>query len=198
MTKFIFSSLIFAALPIAFAAFGVNAQTVSQANDGEQTERPARPNLLRELDLTPDQIQQVRRINRERRQVTQESQQRLKAANQALDNAIYSNASEAEIQARQKEVQAAHAEFIKNRTINEQSIKQVLTPQQFEKFRNLQADYRETKRQNKTAGENQANKPNKNQGNTLNQNSDKTLTPRQQKRQNRIERREMRQSQRKP
>lgn len=187
MSKFIFFALSFIALLIVCAPLGVQAQTASQDISGEQT---ARPNLLRELDLTPEQIQQIRRINKERRQVTQESQQRLRAANQALDEAIYSNASETEIQARQKEVQAAHAEFVRNRTINEQSIKQVLTAQQFEKFRNLQAQYNETRKQNKLLNKN---KVLGGQENTLNNRPDKPLTLRQQLRQNRLERRAKRQ-----
>lgn len=186
MSKFIYFTLLLIAFLIICAPLGVRAQNASQDIADEQTDRPARPNLLRELDLTPAQIQQIRRINKERRQVTQESKQRLTAANQALDEAIYSNASENEIQSRQKEVQAAHADFVRNRTINEQSIKQVLTPQQFERFRSLQTQYNQTLRQNK----------NRNPGgqqNTFNNRPNKPLTLRQQMRQNRLERREKRQ-----
>ncbi|MGI8469135.1 MAG: Spy/CpxP family protein refolding chaperone [Pyrinomonadaceae bacterium] len=192
MNRFAIFSLLFAGWLIIFSVSGVKAQNAEQETDDAQIDRPARPNLLRELDLSPDQIQRIRQFNKERRAVTQESQRRLKAANQALDEAIYSNASEAEIQARQKEMQAAHADFVKNRTINEQFVRQVLTAQQFEKFRNLQAQYRQQKRENNL---------NKNQGNGLNKNqniksgqspSDKSLTPRQQRQMRRIEKQQTR------
>ncbi|MGI8554853.1 MAG: Spy/CpxP family protein refolding chaperone [Pyrinomonadaceae bacterium] len=198
--------LIFVGGLLVFSPYNIKAQVSEQETDDGQIERPNRPNLLRELDLTPDQIQQIRRFNRERRAATQESKSRLQAANQALDEAIYSNAGETEIQARQKEMQAAHADFVKNRTINEQFVKQVLTQEQFDKFRNLQSQYKQQKRN--------PNNPDRNRGNGLNANqnkksaeqppdksqsektqNDKTLNQRQQNKLKRQERRQMRRRQ---
>lgn len=100
--------------------------------------RQRRPNLLQELNLSREQIQQIRRINQARKPLMQEAQQRFREANRALDMAIYADSpSEADVQARMKDVQAAQAEIIKIRTQSEFAIRQVLTPEQLVKFREL-------------------------------------------------------------
>ena len=203
MSRYALCGLLFAGWLIVLSPFGVRAQSAAQEGDSPQIERPKRPNLLQQLNLSPDQIQQIRSFNKERRATMQESQRRLKDANQALDEAINSSAGEPEIQARQKEVQAAHTDFVKNRTINEQFVRQVLTPEQFEKFRGLQADFRQNKKLN-NLNRNQANGVNnirnKDTANKDNdkkdvpskinemQKSDKSLTPRRQRQLNRQER----------
>lgn len=64
--------------------------------DGPPPQRPIsgedRPNLLRELGLSPDQIQQIRRMNQSRKPLMEEAAKRLRDANRALDMAIYSDA----------------------------------------------------------------------------------------------------------
>ena len=214
MNKFAFCGLFFAGWLMILSPSAVKAQNAGQETDGApQVERPSRPNLLRELDLSPDQIQRIRRFNKDRRAVTQQSQRRLKAANQALDEAINTNADEAEVQARQKEIQAAHADFVRNRTVNEQFVKQVLTPEQFDRFRGLQADYKQMRKQaginakqnvinnrRKDTPNNVQNEglPNKDARNLNNS----SLTPRQQRqqtrRQNQQDRRENLQKRQKP
>ncbi|MEO8041763.1 MAG: hypothetical protein ABI646_04040, partial [Acidobacteriota bacterium] len=60
--------------------------------DGPQDDHAdGRPNLLAELGLTREQIQQIRRMNQERRPVMMLAQHRLREANRALDMAIYAN-----------------------------------------------------------------------------------------------------------
>jgi Spy/CpxP family protein refolding chaperone len=103
-----------------------------------------RPNLLAELDLSPNQIQQIRRINADKRPLVREAQQKWREANRRLDQAIYAdNADETEIQVRLKEAQIAQAELIKTRSATEFAVRQILTPDQLVKFREIRRQFAE-------------------------------------------------------
>lgn len=106
-----------------------NAQTDTQQN---------RPRLLEALELTPDQIQRIRRINQENRPQLRAANQRLREANRSLDTAVYSDvADEADIQLKIKEVHAAHSAMIKLRAETEFAVRKILTPEQLVKFREI-------------------------------------------------------------
>lgn len=140
-------NLIFTSLFLIFSFSVVNAQAPNSLQEEANfpAERPPRPNLLLELDLSKNQIQQIRRLNRERKPIMQESQRRLREANRALDEAIYSDSdNEAEIQSRLKEVQSAHTEVIRNRTATERAVRRILTPGQLSRFRNLRSEFMQT------------------------------------------------------
>ena len=101
-----------------------------------------RPNLLAELGLSPDQVQQLRRMNQGRRPEMMRAQRRVGEANKALDDAIYADTfSEADYQARLKEWQTAQAEVGRLRFENELSIRKVLTPEQLVKFRSVRDEF---------------------------------------------------------
>jgi Spy/CpxP family protein refolding chaperone len=103
---------------------------------------PRRPDLLRELGLSVDQLQQIRRINRDRKPHMEEAAQRLREANRNLDLAIYAdNVDENEVQLRLKEFHAAQAEVARVRFMGELQIRRVLTPEQIVKFRDLRARF---------------------------------------------------------
>jgi Spy/CpxP family protein refolding chaperone len=142
------SKLILTSLFLIFSFSVVSAQppdALQEEANFPSAGRPPRPNLLQELDLTKNQIQQIRRLNQERKFVMQDSQRRLREANRALDEAIYSDSDdETEIQMRLREVQAAHTELIKNRTITERAVRRILTPEQLSKFRNLRSEFMQT------------------------------------------------------
>lgn len=94
--------------------------------------------LLRNLGLTREQIQQIRRINAERKPMMDAAAQRVRAANRRLDEVIYAdNLAEGEFQERLKELQLAQAEVSRIRFSNELAIRRVLTPDQLVKFREL-------------------------------------------------------------
>lgn len=94
--------------------------------------------ILRELGLSKEQMQQIRRINGERKQQMEDAQMRFREANRNLDMAIYAdNVKEDEIQARIKEVQLAQAEIVKIRSLTELAVRKVLNPEQLAKFREL-------------------------------------------------------------
>jgi Spy/CpxP family protein refolding chaperone len=139
MKRFSFYNLIFAELLLIFAFSTAQAQFLNPAS-GENA--PPRPNLLSELNLSNEQIQRIRRLNKEKRPMMQEAQRRLREAINALDAAIYAETeNEAEIQARVNELALAQAEVIKNRTIIEREIRRILTPDQLARFRALRAEY---------------------------------------------------------
>src|SRR6187551_2529791 len=86
------------------AACGLALVGVTTAQDNKAVEpqpemrqpNPNRPhdnqsNLLRQLGLSPEQIQQIRRIKMEQRPSMDEAQRRFREANRALDEAIYAD-----------------------------------------------------------------------------------------------------------
>lgn len=101
-----------------------------------------RPNLFRELGLSPEQLQQIKQLNQEKKPLMQAAQQRQREANLLLDQAIYAdNVSESEIQMRLKDVQNAHAEVLRIRTGTETAVRRLLTPEQLVKFRELRRQF---------------------------------------------------------
>lgn len=103
---------------------------------------PARGEMLRELGLSKEQFQALRRMNQARKPIMDAAQERLHDANKALDDAIYADTlNEQDIQAKMKEAQAAQAEMVKLRFMNELEVRKVLTPEQLVKFRDLREKF---------------------------------------------------------
>jgi Spy/CpxP family protein refolding chaperone len=111
-------------------------------------QQDVRGNMLRQLGLSPEQIQQIRRINQERKPLMEEAQRRFREANRSLNEAIYANeVNDADFQARLKEVQVAQADIQRLRFTNELAVRRILTPEQLVRFRDLR-DRFEKERQN--------------------------------------------------
>lgn len=97
-------------------------------------------NLNRELGLSPDQIRQLREMNQERKPRMQAAQTRLREANRALDQAVYSDSlDEGAVATRLKEYQDAQADVARIRFDSEVSLRKILTPEQLVRFRDLRA-----------------------------------------------------------
>jgi Spy/CpxP family protein refolding chaperone len=97
-----------------------------------------RGQLLRELGLSQEQFQQIRRMNQERKPLMEAAHRRLDEANRALDQAIYADTlNEQDIEAKVKEAQAAQSEMVRLRYLNELQVRKILTPEQLVKFRDL-------------------------------------------------------------
>lgn len=140
MKKLNLIALIFAALLLTVSFSTVRAQDETPAEDApkQNFNKPNRPNLLAELDLSRDQIQQIRRINADKKPLMRDAQQKVREANRNLDQAIYAdNADETEIKNRLKDVQTAQAEVSKIRSMTEYSVRKILTPAQLVKFREV-------------------------------------------------------------
>lgn len=128
----------------ATLSFGSNIFAQEVKNDEQPPQQNPQPAadakiaLLRHLGLTREQIQQIRRINVERKPLMDAAQQRLRDATKQLDEAIYAdNLAEGEFPERLKNVQIAQAEVLRIRFMNELAIRRVLTPEQLVKFRAL-------------------------------------------------------------
>lgn len=143
-------------LTVVFLAVTIAAAQDGKPVDGpQQDQRPAanqpqdiRTNVLRQLGLSREQVQQIRRMNIERKPLMDDAQKRFREANQALDQAIYAETvNETEVQARLKEVQLAQAEVAKIRFMNELAVRRILTPEQLVRFRELRQRF-EQARQN--------------------------------------------------
>ncbi len=139
--KTVIHTLIFSLAVVFLGAASMFAQDGPDPQEGpNQTRRPGnvRPNLLRQLGLGQQQMQQIRRYNVERRPAMEAAQKRFQEATRSLDRAIYADQlNEAEVQDRIKEVQMSQAELIKLRSMNELSIRRILTPEQLTRFRQI-------------------------------------------------------------
>lgn len=130
--------LLFALLFLTLGFFAAQGQPPANAQKQQFDEPPQRPQLLRELGLKPDQIRQIRMINGENREKMRDANFRLRESRKNLDAAVYANnADPALVEARLREFQNAQAEVIKIKTMTEFAIRQILTPEQLVKFREL-------------------------------------------------------------
>lgn len=142
MKKLNFINALFLAAVLFLCFSNINAQNQAPDAAEQKSAENRRPNLLDELSLTQEQIRQIRVINTENKPSMHAAQQRLRAANQNLDRAIYAdNIDEAGIQTLVKEVQAAQIEVIKLRSATELSIRRILTAEQLVKFRDLRQQF---------------------------------------------------------
>lgn len=128
----------------ATLGFGANVFAQDVKNDEQAaTQNPQRAadnkiTLLRHLGLSREQIQQIRRINAERKPLMDAAQQRLREATKQLDDSVYADSvAEREFEERLKNVQQAQAEVSRVRFTTEFAIRRVLTPEQLVKFREL-------------------------------------------------------------
>lgn len=157
MKPLIFKSLIFFGSLLIFSAAFVNAQNIQERPPVERPNvRPQR--LLEQLNLSREQIQQIRRIYEEKQPLIREAQDRLRDTNRALDLAIYADtANEEEIKKRMNEVQMAQAEVVKLRSTTEFEVRKVLTPEQLAKFRKLREDFAQQTEQRRMENEERQN-----------------------------------------
>jgi Spy/CpxP family protein refolding chaperone len=147
--KRIIRSIELAVLAAAVVLFGLSAAVAAQTTETQapggpppaQTEMlPNQFADLRQLNLTPEQIQKVRDINFELKDQRQAANQRLRQASRALAEAIESpTPNEALIAQRSKEVADAQANTIRLRSLTEARFLQVLTPEQRAEVRKIRA-----------------------------------------------------------
>ena len=141
------------------AACGLTLVGLTVAQDTKAVEprpeirqpNPNRPrdnqgNMLRQLGLSSEQIQQIRRIKMEQRPSMDEAQRRFREANRALDEAIYADqVNDADFQARLSDVQAAQGEVQRLRFMNELAVRRILTQEQLVKFRELRERFEQAR-----------------------------------------------------
>ncbi len=105
--------------------------------------RPQRPraegvNLLRRLNLTPEQHTQLREIRQQSVPQERVFMRRLNAARRALDEAIYADeVSDAIVEERAREMSQAQAALVRLRAQTELRVRRVLNAEQLRSFRDL-------------------------------------------------------------
>ena len=135
---------------LAAAAFGLALlllpqRAAAQAEDARPGRQgpAARPaarggNLMRRLNLSPEQRLRLREIRRQGEPETRELARRVRLARRALDEAVYADAAdEALVEQRARELAAAQAALIRLRASTELKVRGVLTPEQLRAFREL-------------------------------------------------------------
>lgn len=94
--------------------------------------------LFRLLNLSPDQRAQMRLIRTQNADNLRIARQRLRAARVSLDQAIYADTlDEAAVDARTRELIAAQAELARINVLTELRVRRLLTPEQFNLFREM-------------------------------------------------------------
>lgn len=126
--------LIFAVI-LLFGGFTlVNAQNGEPPVTEETTQTNA--DWLRSLNLSREQIQQLRRINGEWNPRLKQAQKQFKDAQRELNESIYRDElNDSLIQEKMGALQNAHTELIRTRTVMQTMIRRVLNNDQLAKFR---------------------------------------------------------------
>lgn len=160
----LFAALGLSLLLMVFA--GSEARAQGGAEEAQQQSDPGqapgareerRNDPLRALNLTLDQLQQIRAIRIENREEWRAVRQRQAEAFRALDEAVYSdNVNEALIEERARELGAAQAAVARMRALTELRIRRVLTPEQLNTLRAMRQQARATQQQRRPRQENRA------------------------------------------
>jgi Spy/CpxP family protein refolding chaperone len=165
-TRILNSRILFPAILLLAIASIVGAQTPPTQNPAEpaQTQMPqtaatqaAQVPDFAQLNLSPDQIQKIRGINAELREQRQAATMKLRQSRRALADAVESpTPNEGLIEQRSHELADAQAAMIRVNSLSEARIRQVLTPEQRDKLREMrqrnQAARREANQQQQLPG----------------------------------------------
>jgi Spy/CpxP family protein refolding chaperone len=96
---------------------------------------------MQQLNLTPEQRAQLREIRNQDEPETRALTRRMRLARRALEEAIYSDASNEElIQQRTHELSDAQAALVQHRAATELKVRRILTNEQLQSFRNLRQE----------------------------------------------------------
>ncbi len=142
----------FSALTIAILATIASPLCVGQAQQPPVANEP--PNdarggdPIRQLNLTPEQRQQIRSIRQETNAERSAINHRVGTANRALETALDSdNPDEATVEQRMKDLAAAQADAMRMRISTEVRIRRVLTVEQRAILRTLREQARDRQRE---------------------------------------------------
>ncbi len=98
--------------------------------------------LIEELNLSPQQQQQLEAIRQQRRAELENLKQRMKLLRQEMDQLLSSNAPEASLRAKFAEIQAVKQKMAEVRFEQMLATREVLTPEQRVKFQELASQRR--------------------------------------------------------
>ena len=123
-------------------------QTADQRPIGIPSGNPGTNTLgtstLRQLGLTDEQMQQIRKLRTPTLRLSIEAHKRVREATRLLDEAVYADyADDADIQNKLQQLQQAQAEVAKLRYLNELAVRRILTQEQLVRFREMRQRYEE-------------------------------------------------------
>jgi Spy/CpxP family protein refolding chaperone len=137
------------AVLVLFAATCVSAQTTQQqpaTPESQQSGSAVDP--VRQLNLTPEQREQIRSIREQNKDERAAINERVGAANRALEEALDNdNPDEAVVEQRLRDLGTAQAAAIRMRTLTEIRIRRVLTVEQRSLLRSLRQQARDIRRE---------------------------------------------------
>jgi len=124
------------------------ANNSTTARDSRAATGGAGGDPIRQLNLTPEQREQIRSIREHNKDERAAIGERLRESNRALKESLNSeNPDEAVVDQRIQDVVAAQAAAMRMRILTEIRIRRVLTPEQRNILRTLQQQAEETKRE---------------------------------------------------
>lgn len=129
-----------ALLLLIFPQAPLRAQEESAPHERQSRRERVGPlgGLRERLNLSPDQIEQIKAIREQNKDQWRAARQRAHQAQRALDEAIYAdNSDEALIEARTREVAEAQTTLVRLRALTELKIRRVLTQEQLNNLRAL-------------------------------------------------------------
>jgi Spy/CpxP family protein refolding chaperone len=133
--------VLFAAVPTVFG------QTVPQQTGGAEVQQGA-GDPIRQLNLTPEQREQIRSIREQSKTERAALNERLREANRALEAELdVENPDEAVVEQRLRDLAAAQAGAMRMRILTEIRIRRVLTPEQRTLLRSLQQQAKDIRRE---------------------------------------------------
>jgi len=127
--------------------FSQTQQTQAGSTDAQQQNTPP-VDPIAQLNLTPEQRQEIRSIRENNREERLRVTQQLRAANAALESALNAeNPDEAVVEQRVKDVGAAQQAVMRMRILTEIRVRRVLTAEQRATLRSMQLQVRENRRE---------------------------------------------------
>jgi Spy/CpxP family protein refolding chaperone len=127
-------SFLLTLFPVMALLLSGGATVYAQTNQEPPIEEPIAgraPDLLGRLNLSPDQLQQIRKIQRDMRDERAAANQRLRESNRALEDALDTESPEEQvIEQRIQAVNAAQNAQLRARIQTEMRIRRVLNPSQ--------------------------------------------------------------------
>jgi periplasmic protein CpxP/Spy len=117
-------------LSVATTIAPVRAQLLIAQNGETKIPAGSVGKLVKELNLTPVQIEQLQKLRAASGSKTKERRQALRVAKHELAQLIQGNASTTEIRQKRQQVQALQKDLADDRFENTLAIREILTPEQ--------------------------------------------------------------------
>jgi periplasmic protein CpxP/Spy len=125
------------------------AQTNQISNGESTTPTVGVGNLVKQLNLSPDQVQRLQKLRTNAQGKTKERRQTMQAARQELNQLLQGNASSDQIRQKRQQVQSLQREVADTSFENTLAIREILTPEQRVKLQQLRQQRRQNRQNSK-------------------------------------------------